>query len=158
MLKNVNSKFWAVLGLTILIAVIISVSICKLTGNKAEKFAVVDLQRVVVVAKEVAALKSERDMQIAELQKMAEEANAKISDEKDEKAKKKLSEQLLVEINKKKESFDRMYASALQASDRKLNEKIAEVAKKEGYSVVMNKSGIIAGGTDITEKVIEAVR
>ncbi|MBQ8672252.1 MAG: OmpH family outer membrane protein [Alphaproteobacteria bacterium] len=158
MLKNVNSKFWAVLGLTILIAVIISVSICKLTGNKAEKFAVVDLQRVVVVAKEVAALKSERDMQIAELQKMAEEANAKISDEKNEKAKKKLSEQLLVEINKKKESFDRMYASALQASDRKLNEKIAEVAKKEGYSVVMNKSGIIAGGTDITEKVIEAVR
>ena len=97
-------------------------------------------------------------MQIAELQKMAEEANAKISDEKNEKAKKKLSEQLLVEINKKKESFDRMYASALQASDRKLNEKIAEVAKKEGYSVVMNKSGIIAGGTDITEKVIEAVR
>ena len=158
MLKNVNSKFWAVLGLTILIAVIISVSICKLTGNKAEKFAVVDLQRVVVVAKEVAALKSERDMQIAELQKMAEEANAKISDEKNEKAKKKLSEQLLVEINKKKESFDCMYASALQASDRKLNEKIAEVAKKEGYSVVMNKSGIIAGGTDITEKVIEAVR
>ena len=158
MLKNVNSKFWAVLGLTILIAVIISVSICKLTGNKAEKFAVVDLQRVVVVAKEVAALKSERDMQIAELQKMAEEANAKISDEKNEKAKKKLSEQLLVEINQKKESFDRMYASALQASDRKLNEKIAEVAKKEGYSVVMNKSGIIAGGTDITEKVIEAVR
>jgi len=158
MLKNVNSKFWAVLGLTILIAVIISVSICKLTSNKVEKFAVVDLQRIVVSAKEIAALKTERDAQIAELQKMAEEANAKIENEKDEKEKKKLSEQYLSEINKKKENFDRMYASALQASDKKLNEMIAEVAKKEGYSVVMNKSGIIAGGTDITEKVIEVVR
>ena len=89
---------------------------------------------------------------------MADEANEKIKAEADEEKKKKLSEQYLSEINSKKESYDKVYASALQASDDKLNNVINSVAEKEGLKVVFNKSSLVQGGIDITDSVIELVK
>ena len=129
-----------------------------ISGGNEAKFAVVDVQRVVVASKDVAALKNERDNQIKELQKMADDANAKIAKISDEAEKKKTSEKYLAEINAKKESFDQVYSSALQASDQKLNDIIKAVAEKEDLTVVINKNSIVQGGVDITESVIDMVK
>ena len=89
---------------------------------------------------------------------MADDANAKIAKISDEAEKKKTSEKYLAEINAKKESFDQVYSSALQASDQKLNDIIKAVAEKEDLTVVINKNSIVQGGVDITESVIDMVK
>jgi len=149
-------------GLVVLVAVAASV-ISSLVTYKAisadkMKFAVVDVNRVVLSSKEIAALSADRQNQIQELKKMADEANVKISAENDPDAKKVLSEKALEAINAKKETFDRVHASGLQAADKRINDIINGIAEKEGLSVVFNKASLVNGGTDITDSVVEQVR
>lgn len=149
-------------GLVVLVAVVASV-ISSLVTYKAVsadkmKFAVVDVNRVVLSSKEIAALSAERQAQVQELKKMADEANVKITAEKDADAKKALSEKALTAINAKKETFDKVHASGLQAADKKINDVINAIAEKEGLSVVFNKASLVNGGVDITDSVVEQVR
>ena len=149
-------------GLVVLIAVAASV-ISSLVTYKAisadkMKFAVVEVQRVVLSSREIAALSADRQAQVQELKKMADEANVKIMAEKNEEAKKALSEKALAAINAKKETFDKIHASGLQAADKRINDVINAVAEKEGLSVVFNKASLVNGGTDITDSVVEQVR
>ncbi len=149
-------------GLVVLVAIAASV-ISSLVTYKAisadkMKFAVVDVQRVVLSSKEIAALSAERQAQIQELKKMADEANMKITAEQDQAAKKALSEASLATINAKKDTFDKIHASGLQAADKRINDVINAVAEKEGLAVVFNKTSLVNGGTDITDAVVEQVR
>jgi Skp family chaperone for outer membrane proteins len=149
-------------GLVILVAVAASV-ISSLVTYKAisadkMKFAVVDVQRVVLSSKEIAALSADRQAQVQELKKMADEANVKITAEQDPAAKKALSESALATINAKKEAFDKIHASGLQAADKRINDVINAVAEKEGLNVVFSKDSLVTGGTDITDAVVEQVR
>lgn len=149
-------------GLVVLVAVAASV-ISSLVTYKAisadkMKFAVVDVQRVVLSSKEIAALSTERQAQVQELRKMADEANLKITAEEDPAAKKALSEAELAKINAKKDTFDKIHASGLQAADKRINDVINAVAEKEGLSVVFSKASLVNGGTDITDAVVEQVR
>ena len=149
-------------GLVVLVAIAASV-ISSLVTYKAisadkMKFAVVDVQRVVLSSKEIAALSAERQAQIQELKKMADEANMKITAEQDQAAKKALSEASLATINAKKDTFDKIHASGLQAADKRINDVINAVAEQEGLAVVFNKTSLVNGGTDITDAVVEQVR
>ena len=85
-----NSPNYGLMFFIALIAAGISAAATRMiSGGNEAKFAVVDVQRVVVASKDVAALKNERDNQIKELQKMADDANAKIAKISDEAEKKK---------------------------------------------------------------------
>lgn len=149
-------------GLVALVAIIGSVLgslvTYKIITSKKADFAVVDLQRVVLSSKEIAALSNARQDQIQELKKMADEANNKIKDIKDENKKREMSQKFLAEINAKRETFDRVHASGLQAADQTLNEVINNVASDKGLGIVLNKTSVVNGGTDITEDVIEIVK
>ena len=149
-------------GLVVLVAVVASV-ISSLVTYKAVsadkmKFAVVDINRVVLSSKEIAALSAERQAQVQELKKMADEANARITAEKSADVKKTMSEKALATINAKKETFDKVHASGLQAADKKINDVINTIAEKEGLSVVFNNASSVNGGVDITDSVVEQVR
>lgn len=139
-------------------AVVTAAATRMLSSNNEPKFAVVDVQRVLMESKDVAALRVERANQIDELKKMADNANAKLAKISDEDAKKKESEKYLAEINAKKENFDKMYASALQASDQKLNDIIKSVADKENLKVIISKGSVVNGGVDITDSVVDMVK
>ena len=156
--ENRNVNYGLVILVAVVAALVSSFVTYKAVARNGAKVAVIDVQRVVVSSKDIAALKTERDAQVAELKKLADDANEKIKKEKDEKKKKELSEKYLTEINSKKEEFDKIYASALQASDKKLNGIIGAVAEKQGLQVVVNKASIVSGGVDITEAVVEQVR
>ena len=154
-----NSPNYGFIFMIALIAAVISSAATKMiSGSNEAKFAVVDVQRVVLASKDLAAIKTERDNQVKELQKMADDANTKLAKISDETTKKKESEKYLAEINAKKEGFDKVYASALQASDQKLNEIIKSVADKEDLKVVLNKNSVVDGGVDITDSVIDMVK
>lgn len=154
-----NSPNYGFIFMIALIAAVISSATTKMiSGSNEAKFAVVDVQRVVLASKDLAAIKTERDNQVKELQKMADDANTKLAKISDETTKKKESEKYLAEINAKKEGFDKVYASALQASDQKLNEIIKSVADKEDLKVVLNKNSVVDGGVDITDSVIDMVK
>ena len=153
-----NVNYGLVALVAVAAAVVSSLVTCKAMSGKAANFAVVDVQRVVMSSKDLVALNSERNAQIQNLRKMADEANAEINKEKKEDAKKKLSEKHLAEINAKKAAYDKEYAAALQASDQKLNGIINSVAEKEGLKVIFSKSSLVNGGVDITDAVIEQLR
>ncbi len=151
-------NYGLIILMAILAAVVSSFVTYKATAGNAQRIAVVDLQRVIVASKDVAALKVTRDNQIQSLKMMADDANSKIKEEKDDEARKKLSEEYLARINMQKENYDKLYASALQASDQKLNDTIKAVAQKEGLNVVVNKASVIEGGIDITDSVVDLVK
>lgn len=156
--ENVGVNYGIVALIAIAAAVVSSLVTYKAMASKAANFAVVDVQRVVMSSKDLVALNSERNAQIQNLRKMADDANEKIGKEKNEDEKKKLSEKYLAEINAKKAVYDKEYASALQASDQKLNGIINSVAEKNGLKIVFNKSSLVTGGVDITDAVVEQVR
>lgn len=150
---------YGVIALVAVVAAVISSFVTyKAVAHKSAQFAVVDLQRIVMTSRDVAALRVERETQVQDLRKMADDANEKIKAETDETKKKKLSEQYLAEINAKKAEYDKLYASSLQASDKKLNDIVNAVAEKSGLSAVFNKGALLNGGVDITESVIEQVK
>ena len=129
----------------------------KFCGSNSN-FGVVNLQRVVSVSKDVAALRVEREAQINELKKMADDANAEIEKIKDEDKKKAATEKYLADIQVKKNEFDNAYNTALQASDTKIKNVIESVAEKKDLSVVFSNSAVVTGGEDITEAVVDLVK
>lgn len=153
-----NVNYGLIILAAVAASVISSLVTYKAMANKAASFAVVDVNRVVMSSKELVALNNERNTQVQNLRKMADEANAKINKVSKEAEKKQLSEKLLAEINAKKEVYDKEYAAALQASDQKLTNIINAVAQKEGLKVVINKSSMVSGGVDITDAVVEQIR
>lgn len=157
-LENSNVNYGLVVLAAVAAAVVSSLVTYKAVASKVGNVAVVDVNRIVMSSKELAALNSERAAQVQNLKKMAEEANDKINKENKEEEKKKLSEKYLAEINVKKEGFDKEYAAALQAADQKLTGIITAVAEKEGLKAVVARTSMVAGGVDITDAVIEQIR
>lgn len=141
----------------VVVALLASFVACKVSSCK-KSIGVIDLQRVVTVSKDVAALRVNRESQINELKKMADEANANIDKIKKDDEKKAATEKYLAEIQAKKAEFDKAYNMSLQASDNKIQGIIDSVADKKGLSVVLNKTSVVSGGTDITEAVVDLVK
>lgn len=158
MFKLENGSNLVYLVATALFAAVASSLITYKLTSDDKKFAVVNLNRVVSVSRDIAALRSVRETQIADLKKMTDSANEKIKTVSKEEDKKKLTQEYMEEIQAKKADYDKTYAAALQASDQKLTAVINSVAEKEGLDVVLNKSSIISGGIDITDSVIDMVK
>ena len=158
MAKIENVNYGMVALVAVIAAVVSSLVTYKAVASKASRFAVVDFQQIVVASKDVAALREEREKQVQDLRKMADDANAKITSESNEAKKKNISEQYLAEINARKAEYDKLYAASLQASDKKLNEVVKEIADKKGLNVIFSKTALVEGGVDITDDVIAEVK
>lgn len=157
-MNNTNKDMKIVSVLAVIFAIWGALLTYKVYAGHSSDLAYVDIQRVVLSAKETAAVRDARQGQITTLQKMAEEANKKIDGEKDEAKKKELSAKYMEEIQAKKAEFDRQYASELQALDNNIKNKIQAVASKQGYNVVLSRNSFVQGGEDLTDAVVEMVR
>lgn len=155
-IENNKKTLFGISAAVVLFALILSVFACKICCNK-NTIGVIDLQKVVSVSKDVAALRNNRAAQIAELQKMADAANAKIDEIKKDDEKKAATDAYLAEIQNKKAEFDKVYSASVQASNAKIQNAIDAVAKKKGLTIVINKNSVATGGTDITQEVVEGL-
>ena len=158
MTLNIEKKTLAyTFGAAVVAAALTSIVFCCFCC-KNDGVGVIDIQRVVASSKDVATLRTNREAQINELKKMADEANAKIDEIKKDDEKKVATEKYLGEIQAKKNEFDNAYSTALQASDAKIQNIINSVAEKKDLDIVLNKTSVISGGVDITEAVIDLVK
>ena len=110
-------------------------------GARDVNIAVVDLAKVVSASKEVENLKKEREEQVKVLKEIVDNANTKINDITDVKAKKQISEKYLANIEKRREQLDEAYDKNLKITDSKIQYKIKCVARQNGFENVFDKSG-----------------
>ena len=131
------------------------------TKNKNNlKIAIVDIVKVVEKSKTIKNLKIKRDNQVEEFKKMIDAANIKIMAETNSTLRQQKGNQYLSEINEKKKIFDNEYEADLDNVDKKINNIILNVAKQNGYDIILNKSdkSVVVGDNtalpDITNMVL----
>lgn len=126
------------------------------TGNF--KVAVVDVQKVVASSKQVNTLKDEQKAKIEDLTKFVTNARTEVGKETDATKKKALEDKYNKELQTKKEAIDKEYANKLTNIDKSITAQIAAKAKADGFDLVVAKSVVLYGGTDITSEIAKVVK
>lgn len=120
--------------------------------------AIVDIPKIVSSSPQVAALKKEQETKAKELVTFVEKARKDIAATTDTKKKQALEEKYNKELSTKKAAIDKTYAQKLADIDTNISKKIENIAKAEGYNMVVAKGIVLYGGIDITDKVISALK
>lgn len=122
------------------------------------KVAVVDVQKVVENSPDINALKINRQKDMENLVKFAEVARADVEKETNTTKKKALEDGYNKELNIKKVNFDKDFAQKLSDYDKNITSLIDKKAKSMGYDLVLTKSSVLSGGTNITDEVIKELK
>lgn len=120
--------------------------------------AIVDVPQIVSASPEVQALKKEQQTKADELIKFIENARKDIASITDAKKKKTAEDKYTKELQTKKEKLDNEYATKLKALDASISKKIEDLAKAQGYDIVLSKSIVLYGGNDITNDIIKIMK
>ncbi|MBP3846664.1 OmpH family outer membrane protein [bacterium] len=130
------------------------------TAAQAADFsvAIVDVPVVVNASAQVQALKKEQQAKAKEIVQFIEKARKDVASISDAKKKQAAEEKYNKELQAKKEKMDKDYAAKLQAIDESISAQIAAKAKADGYNVVLSKSIVLYGGTDITADVAKIIK
>lgn len=120
--------------------------------------AIVDVPVVVNASAQVQALKKEQQAKAKEIVQFIEKARKDVASISDAKKKQAAEEKYNKELQAKKEKMDKDYAAKLQAIDESISAQIAAKAKADGYNVVLSKSIVLYGGTDITADVAKIIK
>lgn len=120
--------------------------------------AVVDVNSVVTNSSEVKALKAEQKNKMLELEKWLKTAKADVDKQQTQEGKEKLVKKYDSEFSNKKLKIAKNYKEKLTAIDKNISGTIEQVAKAQGYNMVISKSVVLYGGSDITSLVSKAVK
>lgn len=151
-----NSKF----PIVVAIALVLSVNGCLLEKAEAKsisgaKVAIVDVQKIVESSPEINALKISRQKDIESLVKFAEVARTEVEKETNASKKKALEDGYNKELNIKKVNFDKDFTQKLSDYDKNVTALIDKKAKSMGYDIVLIKTSVLSGGTNITDEIIK---
>ncbi len=146
--------------------IIVSAFVLGLTANNfamsnvpaSYKVAVVDVQRVVSSSKQIAALKKEQQTQMNELNALLDKARKEVAFASDEKNAKSLEAKYTKELNDKKATMDKNYATKLKQIDAAITKEVENKAKSNGYNLVLSKGTVLFGGVDITGEIIKTIK
>ncbi|MBP3924162.1 OmpH family outer membrane protein [bacterium] len=127
-------------------------------ASPAFNIAIVDIPKVVSSSPQVAALKKEQEAKAKELVSFVEKARKDIAATTDTKKKQALEEKYNKELAAKKSAMDKTYAQKLADIDTTISKKIENIAKANGYNMVVAKGIVLFGGVDITDKVIGSLK
>lgn len=122
------------------------------------KVAVVDVNTVVAKSAQVQALKNEQLKKTEELQKWLNTARADIEKQSSEANKQKLTKKYEATFAKKQDDIKKNYANKLAAIDKNISTTIEKEAKAQNFDLVLSKSIVLFGGTDITETILKVVK
>ena len=146
-------------GLKLLVGVVSAFVLANAVNTMAlaevtpSKVAVVNVQDVVNSSSKVQDLKKEQEAKAKDFVAFIEKARKEVAATSDVNKKKLLEEKYTKELNTKKEANDKAYTKKLAEIDAQISNEIANVAKSEGYDVVIAKGIVLFGGNDITEAV-----
>lgn len=139
----------------------LSLSINNFTSAKESatfNVAIVDVQKVVESSPQISALKTEERNKLNELGAFVEKAKADVSQQTDATKKKDLEEHYYKELNSKKADLDKEYFKKLSEIDKSITATIKAKAKAANYDLVLVKSSVLDGGTDITSDIIKSLK
>ena len=122
------------------------------------KVAVVDVPKVVSSSTQVKKLKDERAKKMEELSKWISNAQKDIEKQKVDSEKQKLIKKYDAELTKKRAANDKDYSQKLVNIDNSISQTISNYAKTKGYDVVLAKTVVLYGGTDVTDEIIKIVK
>lgn len=140
-------------------AVVAALSMNNLAFSKdASKanIAVVDVQKVLESSPEINALNVDRKNKVNELVSFVEKARADVAKETNATKKKTLEDNYTKELNQRKEALDKEYIKKISDIDKDITELIN--SKTSDYDLVLKKSSVIEGGTDITNEIIKGLK
>lgn len=120
------------------------------------KIAVIDGQQVVANSPQINALKVEQRNKLTDLTKFVENAKETLAKETDSAKAKTLEESYNKELTSKKEAIDKDYYKKVADIDKSINAIIKE--KSADYDLVLSKSVVLKGGTDITSEIIKSLK
>ena len=124
----------------------------------APKIGIVDIQKLVSQTPSVLALRQERQQQNVALQQWVNAVNAQIAQELNQANRNRMTQQYQLELNQRQQAIQAAYAQKVQSIDAELSKMIADVAKKEKLEYVFAKGIVVYGGTDITDKIADAMK
>jgi len=122
------------------------------------KVAIVDVPKIVSSSTQVKKLKDERTKKMEELSKWIETAKKDIEKQKVDTEKEKLIKKYDAELTKKRAANDKDYSQKLVNIDNSISQAITSYAKTNGYDVVLAKTVVLYGGTDITDEILKIVK
>lgn len=151
-----NKKFLA--GTTIAFIMGISANYALSVVPTTFNIAVVDVQKVVSESSQVASLKDEQKTKTQEIIKFVENAKKDVEKETNKAKKKALEDKYNAQLNEMKKSMDNNYKEKLTAIDSNISKVIQKTAQENGYNIVLAKTIVLYGGTDITKEIEKAVK
>ena len=153
-----NKNFFATIS--ILFAIIIGVSInnIAMSSDNEIKVGVVDLSELITNSPSVKILKSTHDKQVADIEKLLEQARVEMSKETDAQKITQIEEKYRKQVADKKLQMDKNYNDKLMEIDKGIKAKVAQKAKEMKYTVVLPKTLVLYGGEDITAQIAKEIK
>lgn len=126
-------------------------------GSKL-KVATIDVQKIISNSPKIKALNEDKRNKMNEITTFVEKANASVAKETDPQKKEELKDKYNKELKVKKEALDKNYFQKLSEIDKEIKEQIKTKANALHYDLVLTKSSVLYGGTDITQEIIKILK
>ena len=124
----------------------------------APTIAVVNVDKILNSSAQVSALKKDQEKKAIELKNWLKTAQADVYKQSTPQTKQATRVKYEKELAAKREANNKAFASQLATIDKNVTNTISRYAKAKGYPVVIAKSVVIYGGTDITNEVAKLVK
>lgn len=151
-----NKKFLAIVAITFVMG--ISANYALSVVPSSFNIAVVDVQKVVSESSQVKSLKEEQKAKSQEIISFVENARKEVAKETDKTKQKALEDKYNTQLNDMKKSIDSNYKKKLNNIDDNITKAIQKTAQNQGYNIVLAKTIVLYGGTDITQEIEKAVK
>ena len=140
------------------LAVAIVLLVTNTTAFAEQKIGLVDMEKVLNNYDKAKAAQADLQANQEELQKMLIDAKKQIDNAKSDKDKEKLQQEIADKITQKSKTFKENFTQKWEVVENNVLSTIKQVADSEDYTLVMDKQSVIAGGEDITDKVMSALK
>ncbi|MBR6301911.1 OmpH family outer membrane protein [bacterium] len=122
------------------------------------RVAVVDVSQLLSHSPDVQELKRIQDKETEELNTLISKAQNEILNTTDKDVVLKKEAEYRQQIESKRSSMEKQYASKLEEVNKKIRKIISAEAQKENYNLVLPVGMVISGGEDITENVVKTMK
>lgn len=139
---------------------ILSAVTCGLLFNEAQAagIAYVDIPKVVNSSSQLKTLQKSHQAELKELFAFVDKARKDVAKVEDTKKKQELEEKYGKQLVDKKNKIDEAYSKKLKSVEDDISKVIEQKAKELGYDMVLSKSVVLYGTTDITDEIIKVVK
>ena len=153
-----NKNFLATISILFAVMIAVSVNNIAMSSDTDIKVGVVDLSELITNSASVKILKSTHDKQVAEIEKLLDQARVEMSKETDSAKIAQIEEKYRKQVTDKKLQMDKNYNDKLMEIDKGIKAKVAQKAKEMKYTVILPKNLVLYGDEDITAQIAKDIK